>query len=230
MNAELRNFIDLRGRPSTSSGRTELVQSILGACCGVALALALTTTPARAGADAGPVLGSDARVLAFGDSLTDGVGGSGENYPRRLAQLIGRPVINAGLSGETTAQGRQRLPDALLRERPTLLILCLGLNDLLRGVPDAEIRANLVAMIREARGANIEVLLLATTRPGTSQAHPLYAEAAEQGGAWLDAEAMVSVLTNPALKADLVHPNREGYRAIADALAERLRRNRRSRP
>lgn len=169
------------------------------------------------------MLGHETRVLAFGDSLTDGVGGAGENYPRRLAQLIGRPVVNAGLPGETTAQGWQRLPEVLQRERPTSLILCLGLNDLLRGVAEADIRANLVAMIRTAHAADVRVLLLATPRPGTRQAHPLYAEAAAQGGAWLDEHAMVDVLTNPALKADLVHPNRDGYRAIAEALARRLR-------
>lgn len=169
------------------------------------------------------MLGSEARVLAFGDSLTDGVGGAGENYPQRLARIIGRPVVNAGLPGETTAQGRRRLPEVLRRERPTLLILCLGVNDLLRGVAEEEIRANLIAMIRAARAADVQVVLLATPRSGTSAAHPLYAQAAQQAGATLDAHSMVDVLANPALKADLVHPNREGYRAIADALARRLR-------
>lgn len=170
-----------------------------------------------------PVLHREARILAFGDSLTDGVGGTGENYPQRLSRLIGREVVNSGLPGETTAQGLQRLAQVLQREHAALLILCLGINDFLQNVPEVAIRANLVAMLRVAADAGVPVLLLAVAKPGSSQAHPLYAEAAAEGGAWLESQALASVLSNAALKADLVHPNREGYRALANALADRLR-------
>lgn len=192
----------------------------VGAC------LLLCASGAIASPDAAPwvPLERGARVLAFGDSLTDGVGGAGENYPQRLEHRIGRAVINVGLPGETTEQGRRRLPGVLARERPSLLILCLGLNDLLRGVPAEAIRANLVAMLEAARAAKVPTLLVAVPAPGTARAHPLFAEAAALGGAHLDDRSMVAVLANPALKADLVHPNREGYRAMAEALEERLRR------
>jgi acyl-CoA thioesterase I len=168
----------------------------------------------------------DERIVAFGDSLTDGVGGAGENYPTHLSRLLKRDVINAGLPGDTTAQGLRRLAAVLERDRPSLLLLCLGLNDFLQGVPDEEILANLVAMMRLSAQAGVPVLLLAVPRPGDSHAHPLYVEAAARGGAHLDTNAMIRVLRNPALKADLIHPNREGYRAIAEALADRLRMER----
>lgn len=170
-----------------------------------------------------PALGPGARLVAFGDSLTDGVGGAGESYPRRLAQLLGREVINEGLPGDTTADGRRRLPAVLALHRPALLILCLGVNDQLRSIPAASMRENLLAMLDSAREAQVPVLLLAVPVPGSTRPHPLFAEVAEQGGATLDTHSMIEVLSNPVLKADLVHANREGYRAIADRLALRLR-------
>lgn len=171
-----------------------------------------------------PLLGSShSRILAFGDSLTDGVGGSGENYPARLSRLIGRPVLNAGLPGDTTADGLRRLVDTLRRERPTLLILCLGINDLLQGIDSQIIHDNLLTMIRLSMTQSVPVLLVAVPQPGSRHAHPLYAQAALEGGAWLDEDAMVQVLSNPLLKADLVHPNGEGHRAVAQSLSRRLR-------
>ncbi|MGQ0618702.1 MAG: GDSL-type esterase/lipase family protein [Panacagrimonas sp.] len=186
-------------------------------------ALALTLFAGCVAASPMPKLGPDAKLLAFGDSLTDGVGGTGENYPQRLARHLDRIVVNEGLPGDTTADGRRRLPAALARHRPALLILCLGVNDLLRGVPPETMRENLIAMLAAAREAKVPVLLLAVPVPGSAQAHPLFAEVAELGDAMLDSQTMVGVLSNPALKADLVHANRDGYREIADQLAARLR-------
>lgn len=188
----------------------------------IAMAMPARTQAAAEKSTLWAPLDSHARILAFGDSLTDGVGGSGETYPKRLSQLIGREVISSGVPGETTAEGRRRLPATLDRERPALLILCLGINDLLRGVDDATIRDHLVAMIRLATDRGVPTLLLAVPQPGHAMAHPLYAQVAEASGARLDVRAMVDVLANPALKTGLVHPNREGYRALAESLALRL--------
>lgn len=171
-----------------------------------------------------PRLDPQSRILAFGDSLTDGVGGAGENYPRYLSRLTGLEVINAGLPGETTSQGLRRLPGVLSREHPALLILCLGINDLLQGVDGAIIRENLLAMVRLASDAGVPVLILALPLARTAQSHPLFDASFTRAGAWLDTDAMVRVLSNPGLKADLVHPNREGYRAVAAAVDARLRR------
>lgn len=169
-------------------------------------------------------LSPDSRVPAFGDSLTDGVGGSGENFPERLSRLIDRPVLNAGLPGDTTADGLRRLRAALKRDRPALLILCLGVNDLLQGIDPKVVHDNLLDLIRQSQSEGVFVLLVAVPQPGSRRAHPLYRKVAAASGAWLDEDAMVSVLSNPALKADLVHPNAEGHRVIAWGLAQRLRR------
>jgi lysophospholipase L1-like esterase len=170
-----------------------------------------------------PPLPESARILAFGDSLTGGVGGVGESYPSDLARLIRREVINAGLPGQTTADGRRRLLLVLQEERPDLLILCMGINDFLQGVPRGKVRANLLAMLEMAREANVPVLLLAIPARGEALADPLFAEVAVQGGAVIDERAMIETLVRADLKADLVHPNREGYRRIAESIAAKLR-------
>lgn len=170
-----------------------------------------------------PVLASGAKVLAFGDSLTAGIGGSGHSYPQRLAQLIGHEVIDAGVPGDTSAQGLKRLGAALQEVQPGLMILCLGINDYLRAVPSATLQAQMRAMIDQALAAGVPVLVLAVPVPRTRQVDPWFAELAQAGRVRVDQHAMADVLSNAALKADVVHPNREGYQRVADAVARSLR-------
>ncbi len=196
--------------------RSSLVSRLLAAAL-----LAIAAIAPALGGELLP-LADKAVVLAFGDSLTSGIGGSGENYPQRLVSLIGHHVINAGVPGETTAQGRERLAAVLRDSRPGLLILCLGVNDFLRGVPVAQIVANLGAMLDLAADASVPVLLLAVPAPGESQIDPLFTALARPGQVRVDLHAMADTLMQPALKAGLVHPNAEGYRRIAEAVAQSL--------
>ena len=122
-----------------------------------------------------PLLAPDATILAFGDSLTAGTGaGDAESYPAVLSSLTGRKVINAGIPGDVSASGVQRLPELLELERPALLILCHGGNDLLGRVNHQLIADNLRSMIRIAGERRISVLLIAVPSPDFSLPPPLF--------------------------------------------------------
>ena len=129
-----------------------------------------------------PALSDNARVLAFGDSLTYGVGASkGQDYPSQLAAMSGFEVINAGVSGETTSGGKQRLGKLLALHNPELLILLEGGNDFLRNQSKAQTKANLANMIEQAQAKGVPVLLVAVTQKGLFlSASPLYLELAEE--------------------------------------------------
>jgi lysophospholipase L1-like esterase len=172
-----------------------------------------------------PRMGPDDVLLAFGDSLTAGVGAApGEDYPAGLARLIGRPVVNAGVPGETTAGGLARLADALDTHRPGLLLLCLGGNDMLRRQPAAETAANLRAMVRLAHARGIAVVLIGVPQPSLLGGAPdFYAEVAAEFGLAYEGEVFNEVLRDPALKSDAIHANAEGYRRVAERLATLLR-------
>jgi lysophospholipase L1-like esterase len=174
-----------------------------------------------------PKLAPDAVVLAFGDSLTYGTGaGRGDSYPALLEARIGRKVVNAGVPGETSAEGLARLPDAIDDAKPALLVLCHGGNDFLRRMDEARAADNLRAMIRIARDKGVPVLLLATPRPSLPPAVPeFYAALAKELAVPYEEAIMRSVLTDNRLKSDLVHPNAQGYAQIAAAVEGLMRRS-----
>jgi lysophospholipase L1-like esterase len=172
-----------------------------------------------------PQLGPDDVVLAFGDSLTFGTGARDEeSYPDVLAALIGRKVVRAGVPGEVTAQGVRRLSQALDTHRPKIVLLCLGGNDMLRRVNDASIVANLRAMIAAARSRGTAVVLLGVPRPALfGGAATFYADLADEYELVYEGAVINAVLRDPALKSDPIHPNADGYRRIAEAIAALLR-------
>ena len=184
----------------------------------VALALAGCSGPSMEPLASGEV------ILAFGDSLTEGVGATREqSYPARLAELSGHPVVNAGVSGEVTAEGVARLPDVLERTDPGLMILLLGGNDILRNGSQAEAKRHLARMIEMARERDVQVLLLGVPEKSLfSSSAPLYEELAEEHGVPLMEGMVASLLKKPRFKSDQVHLNAAGYRAMAERIHERL--------
>ena len=110
-------------------------------------------------------------VLVWGDSLSAGYGLRPQQaWPALLEKKIAdarlpHKVINASISGETTAGGRSRLPAALQTHRPSLVVIELGANDGLRGLPVAAMSTNLQAMIDASRQAGAKVLLIGMRMP-----------------------------------------------------------------
>lgn len=173
-----------------------------------------------------PRLAADDVVLAFGDSLTYGTGArtAQESYPEVLAQLIGHPVVRDGVAGEVSAQALERLPRSLDAYQPKLVVLCVGGNDMLRQLDPAATEANLRAMIELARSRAVSVVLIGVPKPtligGTAE---FYRRVADELKVPLEAEVLSEVLRDNASKSDPVHPNAQGYRRMAQAVAELLR-------
>jgi len=170
-------------------------------------------------------LPEDAVLLAFGDSITYGTGAEKQqSYPAILSRLSGHEVINAGIPGELSAQGRQRLPGLLDRYKPGLLILCHGGNDLLRRLNSADTRSNLEAMIDSASQRNIPVLLIGVPSFALLflEANQIYDEVAEKFALLYEDKVLPRVESDPDLKSDRIHPNAEGYRQIAVAVQQLL--------
>jgi len=174
-----------------------------------------------------PRLASDAVILAFGDSLTFGTGATPtESYPAILERLVGRRVVNSGVPGEVTAEGLSRLPEVLEREKPALLILCHGGNDLLHRLDQQQIANNLRAMIRLARERGVAVVIIAVPSPGIALSPPpFYRETAAEMKIPFEENAMTMVLSDGSLKSDYIHPNAAGYRRLAELIAALLKKS-----
>lgn len=172
-----------------------------------------------------PVLGTNATVLAFGDSITRGNGaGARESYPVVLSELIGRRVINAGKAGELSRDGLKRLPGLLASYRPRLVILTHGGNDLLRLMDKRETEENLRQMILMIQQQDVSVVLVAVPEPGIMLSPPnLYTNLAEQFDLPYEDEVLSYIYRRASLKSDPIHPNARGYRKLAQSLAELLR-------
>jgi acyl-CoA thioesterase-1 len=194
---------------------------------GCALALLFLLALACSSVEKLPTLAPDAVILAFGDSITFGTGaGDGESYPAVLGNLIGRRVVNAGVPGEVTAEGLARLPELLEKEKPTLMVLCHGGNDLLRHLDRSQTGDNLRAMIRLARERGASVVLVAVPSPDLSLSPPpFYDEVAKELGVPCERKALARILGNGALKSDYIHPNAAGYRKLAEAVAGLLKKS-----
>jgi lysophospholipase L1-like esterase len=174
-----------------------------------------------------PLLAADATILAFGDSITHGTGvGDSESYPAVLTTLTGRKVVNSGVPGEVSGTGVQRLPELLEREHPSLLILCHGGNDLLAHQNHQLIADNLRTMIRMSIERGVPVLLVAVPSPDFMLKPPsLYEELSKEFHIPLERNALPHILGKSTLKSDHIHPNAAGYRLLAEALADLLKKS-----
>jgi acyl-CoA thioesterase-1 len=179
--------------------------------------------------------GADHLIVALGDSLTAGLGvGADEAYPALLEARLRREgfdyrVVNAGVSGDTSAGGLRRL-DWALRLKPDVLIVALGANDGLRGQPPDALRANLTRIVERARGAGARVLLAGMRVPpnyGDDYARAfaaVYPSVARATGVPLAPFLLDGVAGDPRLnQADGIHPTAEGQRVIAEHLWPHLR-------
>ena len=179
-----------------------------------------------------PVMGPEVDILAFGDSLFAGYGlDASESYPAKLeaalrAKGINADIANAGVSGDTSAAGLQRLEFTLnsQEETPDLFILELGGNDLLRGLSPAETKANLSSILDSLKERGIPVLLMGMRAPPNygpeyqADFDALYGDLAEEYGAALIPFWLQDIYEDQSLfQSDRIHPTAEGIEALVSS-------------
>lgn len=164
-------------------------------------------------------------IVAFGDSLTHGTGASEATaYPAVLATLTGRTVINAGVPGDTTSSGLQRLPEVLAEYKPRLVLLCLGGNDMLKRQSAASTENNLRLLVQTIRASGANVVLIGVPEPKLFGGAPdFYTRVAKDMKLPLERDAFNDVLKDNRLKSDPIHANAAGYRQVAERLAAFLK-------
>ena len=161
--------------------------------------------------------------VAFGDSLTSGFGAApGNDYPALLSQKIGRTIQNQGVPGQTTENALNRLEE-IVRLQPRVVLLCLGGNDGLQQLPQEKTFANLATIIDRLNEAGSFVVLIGVRSASVSDryAQP-FKKLAEEKHILLVPNILSGVLGTPNLMSDYIHPNDEGYKAIAERLEKFL--------
>ncbi|MBI3806599.1 MAG: arylesterase [Nitrospirae bacterium] len=193
-----------------------------------------SSAPPREGAGPRPISAERPSIVAFGNSLTAGLGvRPDQSYPAHLQRMLdaagyGYRVVNAGVSGETTAGGTRRV-SWVLKNKPTIVILELGGNDGLRGLSLQETKANLERIIQQLQQASVTVVLAGMKLPPnygqdyTAGFETLYQALAKQYRLtlipfFLDGVAVSSSLN----QADGIHPTGEGYRIIVEKILPML--------
>jgi len=192
-----------------------------------------------AGSPAGAAPEQPGTIICFGDSLTAGYGlDPDQAWPALIEEKIrakGWPfrVVNAGLSGETTAAGARRV-NWILRQPVAVFILALGGNDGLRGIPTEETERNLQAIIDAVRRRHPEAAIILAGMEAPPNMGPdftrafraLFPRLAERNALPLIPFLLAGVAAEPALnQPDGIHPNAEGQRRVADnvwAVLERV--------
>lgn len=177
-------------------------------------------------------LPSSTRVLALGDSLTAPHGVTPEQaWPTLLAKRTGWTVVNAGVSGDTSAGALQRLPGLIEEHNPQLVLVTLGGNDMLRRLPQGQTTANLARMLALAKAHGAKAVLLATPKPSLAgaafnnlSAAEFYREVAKDSQVPLIEDAMAEVLSKTELKGDQLHPNAAGHALLAEKIFEGLKK------
>src|SRR5687767_1516123 len=210
--------------------------AIFFSACGVSTAENPANINAAKKQPPAQVLSGKPKIIAFGDSLTAGFGlAEKEAYPYLLQEKLnadgyGYEVVNAGVSGDTSLGGVERIDWVLEMENVEILILELGANDLLRGVPVARMKENLDKIITRAKAKNVTVLLCGMLAPPTmgaeyqrdySNAFPGLAD--EHDVAYLPILTENVALKRELNQADGIHPNAEGTRIMMANIYKELK-------
>ncbi len=163
-------------------------------------------------------------IVAFGDSLTNGNGVERDlAYPAVLSQILGRPVVNLGVSGDVSAQGVARLSE-IDEHRPYMVLIEFGANDILRGMSLERARDNVAQMTDYVQGRGAIAVIVDTGGAFQMNRYSnLLKELAHEKNALFVPGIMDGIYTDSSLKSDNLHPNEKGYEMIANRVAKVIR-------
>jgi acyl-CoA thioesterase-1 len=164
-------------------------------------------------------------IICFGDSLTFGTGAeAGMDYPSQLSKMIAKPVINAGVPGDTTARALKRLQQDVLARSPDLVLITLGGNDLKNGVAKDTAFNNLQHIVESILGQGGGVIVGGLKFPLRDRGFAKgYRDLADQTGAVLLPDIFKDIMGNRKLMRDPIHPNGDGYRIMAQSFLDAMR-------
>jgi lysophospholipase L1-like esterase len=171
-------------------------------------------------------LSAGQRIVAFGDSLTFGTGATGgKDYPSQLSEIISRPVINAGVPGDTTASALKRLEKDVLAYSPDIVLITLGGNDLKNGIGADTAFENLKMIVNMIQNQGARVIIGGLSIPFRDRGFGRgFKNLAAETGAKLIPNILEGIMGNRKLMSDPIHPNDAGYKILAERFYEAMQR------
>lgn len=171
-------------------------------------------------------LAAGRRIIAFGDSLTYGTGSSkGNDYPSLLSKMISRPVINAGVPGDTTASALKRLERDVLAYSPDIVLITLGGNDLKNGIDAETAFKHLKMIVNLIHNQGARVIIGGISIPFRDRGYGRgFKNLAADTGAVLIPNILEGILGNRKLMSDPIHPNDAGYKILAQRFYQAMQR------
>ena len=164
------------------------------------------------------------QVVAFGDSLTYGIGTTGGNdFVSVLSGRLGISIVNAGLPGDTTGSALNRLDGSVIARKPKIVIVLLGGNDLLQGVPVQQRVTNITTIVQRIRAAGAAVLLVGLGDPPLDPFDGALPALGTSTSSTYVPAILEGIYGVPSLMFDSIHPNNAGHAIMADRLEAPLR-------
>ncbi len=167
---------------------------------------------------------SGKNIICYGDSITFGYGvNPGEDYPTALAKTVSRPVINAGVDGDTSIEGLQRIKRDVLEKEPHIVLIEFTGNDFLKKVPMDKTISNIREMVKQAQsvGAMTAIVDVSAGLFLIDYRIQLFLLARQTGSIFIPA-VLSGIITNPSMKSDFMHPNSAGYKIVASRIHQSI--------
>lgn len=211
---KLMNLLSLRARSAKQSLKGLLRRPWLLAMTGFFLLVVLSGCAKR---EIKNVNSRGKDIICFGDSMTFGYGvNQGEDYPTILSKMLGSPVINKGIDGDTTSEALSRFKSDVLDRDPLLVIIEFCGNDFLKQIPKETTINNIKMMVEmaQAKGAMVAIVDISAGLFFADYKR-LYRTLAQETDSIFIPSVLSGIITNPSMKSDFLHPNAIGYKIVA---------------